>query len=130
MNPERTREAWLAFAPYKSATGYSGLADGAHTFAVKAVDAGGKRSAPASRYWTVATTAAETAIDAGSNALTRSWTARLAFLASETGATFECSLDGSAFAASVSRVAHEVPDGSIHSHVRAVGSAGTDPTRP
>jgi len=43
------------FAPCPNPTGLSGLADGSHTFSVRAVDTASNASAPVNRSWTVAT---------------------------------------------------------------------------
>jgi hypothetical protein len=49
-----------------SGQSYGGLSDGSHSFAVRAVGAaGGADQTPASRTWTVDTTAPDTAIDSG-----------------------------------------------------------------
>jgi hypothetical protein len=77
-----------------------GLALGAHTFAVRAVDAAGNVDAsPAEGVWTtIDLTAPETTIDSGPDSPTEEATATFTFSADEAGVTFECSLDGAAFA--------------------------------
>src|SRR5206468_3122796 len=45
-----------AFAPCTSPAGYSGLADGSHTFAVQATDGAGNTGASTTALWTVDTT--------------------------------------------------------------------------
>src|SRR6478609_7099917 len=51
-----------AFSACTSPASYSGLPDGAHTFAVRATDAAGNTGATASKGWTVDTVPPETAI--------------------------------------------------------------------
>ena len=76
---------------------YSGLAEGSHTFTVRATDpAGNTDPSPASRTWTVDTTPPDTTIDAGPSGIATSDTATFAFSATETGSTFGCTLDGGA----------------------------------
>jgi hypothetical protein len=91
-----------AFATCMSPVEYTGLALGAHTFAVQATDpAGNTDSVPASHTWMIEpppdTTAPETTIDSGPNATTTSTGATFTFSADEPGSTFECALDGAAF---------------------------------
>jgi hypothetical protein len=67
---------------------YNGLADGEHSFAVRAVDAVGNTDpTPASRSFSLDTTAPETTIDSVEEL--GEWTS-FNFSASEPGATFEC----------------------------------------
>jgi Bacterial TSP3 repeat/Right handed beta helix region len=77
---------------------YSGLAVGSHAFSVKATDAAGNTDAsPATRSWTVASTAdttpPNTSISAGPGSSTTSTSATFSFSSSESGSTFQCSLD-------------------------------------
>ncbi len=92
-----------AFAPCTSPQAYTGLTDGSHSFDVRAVDgAGNVDASPASYTWTVDTSGPDTTITSappGSNAGT---TAVFSFTGSDgTGSgvvSFECRLDGAAFA--------------------------------
>ncbi|HEX5712506.1 MAG TPA: hypothetical protein VFX85_04245, partial [Solirubrobacterales bacterium] len=96
--------SWAACTSPKS---YSGLSVGSHTFAVRATDAAKNTDAsPASRTWTVEaipppppsdTTAPETTISSGTSGTTTSTSASFSFGASESGASFECRLDGSSW---------------------------------
>src|SRR4051812_1779163 len=89
--------AWGACTSPKSV---AGLTDGDHTLDVRAIDAAGNADpTPATRAWQVDTAAPDTAIDAGPPATTNQTVAQLAFSTSEQAATFECSLDGGAWAA-------------------------------
>jgi hypothetical protein len=110
----------------------TGLALGAHTLQVRAVDpADNVDPTPASRSWTVVdTTAPETTIDSGPAASTESTTASFTFSATEAGSTFECALDGAAFATCTSPV--NLTGLGVGSHtfqVRAIDALGnTDAT--
>src|SRR5207247_724859 len=95
-----------AFAPCASPQSYSGLADGSHSFQVRATDpAGNTDPTPASYTWTVdtaATTPPDTIITAAPPARSNSSSASFSFTATKAGSTFACQLDASAFAACVS----------------------------
>ena len=100
------------------------LADGAHTFAVRARDAAGNVDlTPATRSLTVDTTAPETAIDSGPTGLTNVAKATYEF-SSEAGASFECAVDNGAYAACTSPQAHDLADGAHTFAVRARDAAG------
>jgi hypothetical protein len=89
-----------AFAGCSSPKEYTGLASGAHQFRVRAIDpAGNVDGSPAAYNWTVDATAPETTIDSKPAASTSSTSASFGFSADEQGSTFDCSLDGAAFAA-------------------------------
>ncbi|MCA1684303.1 MAG: fibronectin type III domain-containing protein, partial [Actinobacteria bacterium] len=80
-------------SPYR----YS-VADGAHTFAVRATDAAGNTDpSPAQRTWNVDATPPETTITDGPNDPASTDTATFAFSSNESGATFRCALDAAAF---------------------------------
>jgi dienelactone hydrolase len=81
-----------AFATCTSPKGVT-VADGAHTFEVRAVDAAGNLDGtPASRAWTADTTAPQTTIQSGPPSPTTDTSASFTFTASE-DSTFACSLD-------------------------------------
>jgi hypothetical protein len=87
------------FAACPQPTEYTGLLSGEHTLLVRAVDlAGNADQTPASHTWTITadTTPPVTTINTKPPATTSSPDAIFSF-SSETGATFECSLDGSPF---------------------------------
>ena len=91
-----------AYAACTSPKSYTGLAGGPHTFTVKAIDSGGTEDpTPASRTWTVDTSAPDTTLVSTPANPSTSSDASFAF-SSEAGATFECKLDGGAFAACAS----------------------------
>jgi Bacterial Ig-like domain len=80
-------------APFTS----TALIDGEHTFSVTATDAvGNEGSSPATRTFTVDTSAPDTAIDAGpaEGSTTADSTPMFKFSADELGSVFECSIDG------------------------------------
>jgi hypothetical protein len=84
-----------AFAACASPAGYASLAQGAHTFDVRAVDAAGNADPTAARAtWTVDTLPPETTLTQWSRP--KSNAATFWFVSSE-AATFECSLDSAAW---------------------------------
>ena len=77
---------------------YSGLSDGEHTFLVRATDgAGNTDETPASHTWNIDTLAPETTITAMPSDPSNSAAGSFEFESSETGSSFECSLDGAEF---------------------------------
>jgi hypothetical protein len=87
-----------AFAACSSPHTTAALADGAHTFEVRATDAAGNTGAAASRAITVDTVAPQTTISSAPPATTSSTSASFSFTSTDSGATFECALDGTGFA--------------------------------
>ena len=121
------------FAACDSPKTYTGLSQGAHTFQVRATDAAGNTDdSPASHGWTVDTAAPQTSIGSGGPAATTTSTsASFSFTASETGSTFQCSLDGAAFAACTSPKAHTgLALGAHEFRVRAIDAAGNADDSP
>jgi len=109
----------------------TGLSDGSHTFEVYAVDAAGNAdTSPASRTWTVDTTAPDTTITSGPSGLVASADATFEFTSNEAGAVFDCSLDAGSFTACSSPHTYTgLPDGSHTFEVRARDAASNvDPT--
>ena len=86
-----------SFAACTSPAAYSGLADGSHTFQVKATDTAGNTGS-ASYSWTVDTTPPVATITASPASASNLTSASFAFSANETGSTFACKLDDGAFA--------------------------------
>lgn len=111
---------------------YTGLTDGTHNFRVRALDLVGNADAtPASHTWSVDVSVPDTMIDAGPIGATSSTTASFTFSAvGSSGATFECSLDGSAFAACSSpRNYSALAEGDHTFQVRARSATGVlDPS--
>ncbi|MGD9562114.1 MAG: PxKF domain-containing protein [Pyrinomonadaceae bacterium] len=120
-----------AFAACTSPQIYSGLSDGPHTFQVRAVDtAGNVDPAPASHTWVIDTTPPDTTITGNPTNPTNSTSASFTFTSNESPVTFECSLDGAAFAACTSPQNYTgLALGSHTFQVRATDAVGnTDPT--
>jgi hypothetical protein len=111
---------------------YTGLAGGSHTFAVRATDAAGNTDpTPATYTWTIDLTAPNTMLaPADPTSPTTATSADFDFSATEAGATFECSLDGAAFASCTSRKTYTgLGDGPHTFQVHAIDPAGNvDPT--
>ena len=107
------------------------LSDGAHTFEVRATDAAlNTDQTPASRSFTVDTTAPDTTITAGPTGTTNDNTPTFSFTATEAGSTFQCRVDAGAFAACTTPfTTAALSDGAHTFEVRATDTAGnTDPT--
>ena len=124
------RRDGAGFAPCTSPTSYTGLADGGHSFEVRATDAAGNTDpTPAAFSWTVDTTPPETTIDTHPGSLTNATGASFSF-SSEPGAGFECKLDAGVFVACASpRTYSGLADGDHVFSVRASDAAGnTDPS--
>src|SRR5439155_1475526 len=120
-----------AFAACTSPQSYSALTAGSHGFQVRAIDPAGNTDAtPASFTWTIDTTAPDTTLTATPSAVTNSTSASFSFTATEVGSTFECKLDGGAFAACSSLQTYTALAAGSHAfQVRATDAAGnTDPT--
>ena len=121
-------DAWLGCT---SPQGYTGLADGSHTFSVKARDADQNEDAtPATRTWTVDATAPETSITSGPEGPVNSTSATFGFSSPEEGATFECSLDSATWSScSSTKTYSSLADGSYTFYVRAKDGPGNrDPS--
>jgi large repetitive protein len=114
-----------AYAACSSPKEYTGLAEGAHSFRVRAIDeAGNEDASPASYSWTVDTLGPETTIDSKPANPTASASASIGFSA-ETGAAYECSLDDAVYAACSSPVEYTgLADGAHTFRVRATDTAG------
>ena len=118
------------FAHCSSPTSYSGVADGSHTFLVRAIDAAGNTDpTPAEQSWTVDTTPPETTITSDPGTTT-STSATFEFTANEPVWSFECSLDTAQFAHCSSPTSYTGLSGGSHTfRVYAIDVAfNTDPT--
>jgi hypothetical protein len=102
------------------------LADGPRVVEARATDpAGNTDPTPASRAVTIDTVAPDTRIDAGVAGLSRDPVQAFAFSSGEPGSSFECRVDGAAFAAcSAPFSTPPLPDGGHVFEVRAVDPAG------
>ncbi len=77
---------------------YAGLSEGAHTFAVRAIDpAGNPDPTPAGFGWTIDLTAPETGINSHPTDPSDRTDPQFTFSASELGCTFNCKLDSGAW---------------------------------
>src|SRR3954447_10990945 len=111
---------------------YTGLAQGAHNFRVRATDAVGNTDpTPATRSWTVDTVAPETTFSTGGpSGPTNNNSPSFAFTSTETGSSFECKLDGpgaptGAFAVCTPPKSFAgLADGAYTLSVRAIDAAG------
>jgi hypothetical protein len=120
-----------SWASCASPVALSGLADGAHTFDVRAIDlAANQDTTPASRTWTVDTTAPGTVISAGPSGEVPPGDVAFSFGSDDAGATFECRVDDAPFAPCVSPQPVLAPAPGPHTfEVRAVDPAGNaDPS--
>ena len=108
---------------------YAGLPDGTHAFEVRAIVGGATDPTPARRTWTIDTTAPDSAITDGPTGRVSSTAASLRFAASD--GTFECSLDGAAFAACTSPRDYDgLGEGAHTFAVRARDAVGNLETSP
>ena len=109
---------------------YSSLAEGAHSFEVRAVDnAGNVDGAPAEFGWTVDTEAPDTAITLHPQSLSDSDEASFEFSGSDPGgsgvASFECRRDGGAWSGcTASQTYDSLAQGAHEFEVRAIDKAG------
>lgn len=112
-----------AFAACTSPANFTGLAQGAHSFAVRATDAAAHTDAsPAIRSWTVDTVAPNIAITGPVDASTVGPRVVIGFTASE--GTIACSRDGAPFGSCTSPIADNLPAGPHQLSVRATDAAG------
>jgi hypothetical protein len=119
--------AWGACTNPKA---YASLAEGSYTFNVRATVGGSTDSSPATRAFTVDTTAPDTSITAGPSGPTNNASPSFSFSSTEGGSTFECRLDGpggatGTYAACASPNAYSgLAAGSYTFNVRARDTAG------
>lgn len=107
------------------------LADGSHTFQVRAIDPSSNVDpTPASYAWTIDTNAPNTSFSSTPNDPTNDLTGDFAFNSSESGSTFQCSLDGGPYASCTSpHTTATLVEGAHTFDVRAIDAAGNiDPT--
>jgi hypothetical protein len=126
--------AWGACTSPKA---YSGLANGAHSFDVRAIDSAGNTDAsPATRSFTVDvpapdTTPPETTITAGPSGTVTSASVSFSFASSEAGSSFQCRLDAGTWGACASPKAYSgLANGAHAFDVRATDSAGNTDASP
>jgi len=120
-----------SFAGCASGYGFGPLGDGSHTFSVKATaDLAGNAGTTTSYTWAIDTAPPDTSILSNPPALSNSPNATFGLSATQSGSTFECSLDGAAFASCPSPETYAgLLDGGHTFQARAVDpSLNTDPT--
>jgi hypothetical protein len=116
------------FAACTSPHAFSGLAQGEHTFAVRAHDiAGHADPSPATRTWTVDTVAPDITFTSGPPQSGTSGP-RVVFGFTVNEGTTTCSLDNGAFVACTSPYAFNAPAGAHALRVRATDAAGNTAT--
>ena len=109
------------------------VADGSHTFEVRAVDSLGNTDAsPASYTWTIDTTVPDTTITASPADPSSDDTPSFEFTSTEGGSSFECRLGSAAFAPCETPLTYSGPaaDGSHTFEVRAIDSLGNTDATP
>jgi hypothetical protein len=108
------------------------LPDGHHAFSVRAIDeASNTDPTPATRSFIVDTTPPETSIDSGPSSPSNDNAPTFGFSASESGSTFECSLDGGGFSPCASPLTTgPLPDGPHSLSVRAIDQASNVDSSP
>jgi hypothetical protein len=95
------------FSACSSPQGYTALADGGHTFAVRAVDPAGNASAPTPPYaWLIDTVRPVVTLTDKPPPLTNRTSVTFSFSSNRAGSTFECRLDGAAFTPCASPVVY------------------------
>jgi hypothetical protein len=120
-----------AFAGCTSPYSYAGLADGAHTFQVKATaDLAGNAGTTTSYGWSIDTTPPDTSLTSTPASLSNTSSPSFSLSATEAGSTFECNLDGAGFSACANPASYSgLADGPHTFQARAVDDAGNvDPT--
>jgi hypothetical protein len=117
------------FLPCANPQAYTGLPDGTHTLSVEAVDAAGNTSDPTPAYsWLIDTVRPVVTLTDKPSAVTNRTDASFSFTSNKGGSTFECSLDGHAFAACASPVVYaNLGDASHTFAVRATQLGNTGP---
>ena len=112
-----------AYQPCTSPHNLPALAQGAHTFAVRATDAANHTDpTPATRSWIVDTIAPTVTIDSPAEGATTG--PRVAFTFTVSDGDVACSFDGGAFAPCASPLARNLPAGNHTLAVRATDAAG------
>ncbi len=131
--PRLATAAWDACS---SGAEYTGLAEGAHKFEVRAIDnAGNTDSSPAAPSWTVDTQAPQTSITEHPPALANVATAKFEFSGDDGSgsgiASFECRRDSGSWDPCSSRIEYTgLADGAHSFEVRAIDNAGNADQSP
>ncbi len=127
--PEATFECRIdgsgPWSPCTSPAGFSGLGEGAHTFAVRAGLPGSAAGASVEHGWSIDTTAPDVTLTGGPGANTASAQATFAIVTDDSDAITECRLDNGAWTACAGEVTFtDLADGPHVVRVRAVDSVG------
>ncbi|MFM6929191.1 MAG: beta strand repeat-containing protein [Bdellovibrio sp.] len=118
-----------AFAACTSVKSYTGLAAGAHTFAVVVADDSGNTSSATTFSWTVDLTAPTLSITSKPNSITNATAASFVFAGTDTGggalANYSCKLDAGSYATCTSPQAYSSLAAGTHTfYVTATDTAG------
>ena len=132
-DPEATFVCQLdggSFAACPSPSTYTGLGEGAHTFAAKAVDPAGNVSTETSYAWTIdLTPPPPPTITSGPPSVTAATNATFSFTDDDSGAAFRCKLDGGSFSNCTSPITYsDLEEGAHTFAVKAVDPAGNQST--
>jgi len=121
-----------AFAPCSSPASYGGLPSGSHVFTLRVTDSTGNVDpTPASYQWVVDRDAPDTIISSGPDPVSGFSDATFAFDASESGVTYQCRIDGGAFAPCASPISYGgVSDGMHRFEVQALDALGNVDATP
>jgi streptogramin lyase len=125
--PNSTYECKLDGGSYSACSGtktYNGVAEGSHSFSVRATDELSNVGNPTVYPWTVDVTPPTVNITSSPAVLTASTSAQFAFTASEPGAVFSCALDSASPAGCTSPKAMTVSATAHTFHVTAMDLAG------
>lgn len=108
-----------SYATCTSPQSYSGLSEGAHSFAVKAVDTAGNTGTAVTSNWTIDLTGPAVTLSASPSSLNNSTSASLTFSATDSGgssvASYQCSLDSASYVTCSSPVAYSSLAQGVHS---------------
>jgi hypothetical protein len=119
------------YAACTSPQGYAGLAEGTHSFSVKATDAiGNVDPTPASYSWTIAASFSVIITDHPPDP-SDSESASFSFQSNKAGSTFSCQIDDGSFSACNSPMTYAgLTEGSHTFGVLAVAAAGNEESKP
>jgi hypothetical protein len=128
-----TFQCSLDGAPWASCSSpqqYTGLAEGPHTFEVRAVNAAGEADpTPASASFTVEATPPQASITIAPSGRVPIGEVSISFTSTEAGSTFQCSLDGAAYSPCSSPDVVKDPAAGPHTFtVQATNQAGVKET--
>ncbi|MDO9173585.1 MAG: Ig-like domain-containing protein, partial [Actinomycetota bacterium] len=116
------------YTPCTDPLSLTGLSDGLHTVEVRAFDAAGNGSAPGTFTWEVDSALFTADISGAPSGVVNAISASLTLSASLPGSTFECSFDGSSFAACTSPISLSgLAEGPHSFSARAINGSQTTP---